>query len=455
MKRSLMLAVPLLGALVLGAPVSASAGSFTEGARGSAPFSREEGCPVEIESARIVFSVPAFPVEESGESGAGVTAYYTFRNPTKEEKRVRVLFPAGGYTAGAEEQAIVSDGEGSPLECRLRHTYFGIGAAADAVSEERREDAFFSGGTAVSHVSYSYSPPAETERAYLRLALSYNPAKTRIAFDGSPKVSVEDGRVCAVWQTGALSPHFGYYSFGEPAEAEVSVSQDRTRAAVSAEGVESAEETAVLGEFLEERRPAGIGAEDWYNGFVDAMNCKYALGFAFLSLDRFNEMSFLRWWEYDLTVPAEGRAENVVSLSLYPTADEGFDGAAYRYEYLLSPAQSWANVGELEVQIETPYYIYDSSLTFEKGEGGYTFRRAGLPLGELSFTLGEKENPTRVFTSFSFRRPLTVLLIVLAIVAVGLAVAIVIVAVHYSKVKKRAKERAARGSATEGKLPRE
>ncbi len=462
----LLAGVPLLAALFVGEPLSASAGSYWEGTKSAAPFSRERACPVEIESAEILFSIPEFPRPEegSGACGASVTASYTFCNPTAEDKTARVLFPAGGFCGYApisgESGYTVTDGAGTPLNCRLRYTYLGNGFAGAAVAEERREDEFFGEDTSALHVSYSYSRPKEAERTYFRLALTYNPAKTRIAFDGSPKVTIEDGRVNAVWQTAEESGGFGYYSFGEPAAAEeLAVSRDRTRTVGDTEGMEVnvSEETAPLGEFLEARRPASIGASDWYNGFVDAMNFKQSLGFAFLSFDKFNETSFTPWCEYDLSVPAEGRAENVVTSPLYPGVATTGDAksTAYRYEYLLSPAQSWSDFRTLKVEIRTPFYIKESSLTFEKTDMGYAFQRAGLPLGELSFTLTETENAADSITPFRVPSTLYLVVVVLAASAAILVAVVIAVAVHYAGVRKRMRKQAERGAAREGKLPPE
>lgn len=63
----------------------------------------------------------------------------------------------------------------------------------------------------------------------------------------------------------------------------------------------------------------------------------------------------------------------------------------YDYTYLLSPAQTWAEFGNLEIVINTPYYLHESSLSgFEKTETGYAYSQDGLPEGDLTFELSEQ-----------------------------------------------------------------
>ena len=67
----------------------------------------------------------------------------------------------------------------------------------------------------------------------------------------------------------------------------------------------------------------------------------------------------------------------------------------FQYDFLLSSGQYWdrfaAGYGEIEINVETPYYFATGTLEFERRGERYTFRRDCLPIGELSFTLTESE----------------------------------------------------------------
>ena len=68
----------------------------------------------------------------------------------------------------------------------------------------------------------------------------------------------------------------------------------------------------------------------------------------------------------------------------------------YEYAYLLSPATTWSEFGSLDITINTPYYLTESTIDgFEKTEDGYLLHLDGLPEGELIFSLSTEENPTK------------------------------------------------------------
>ena len=89
------------------------------------------------------------------------------------------------------------------------------------------------------------------------------------------------------------------------------------------------------------------------------------------------------------------------SYSDYPEINGRYEPSIYTYTYLLSPASTWASFGELEVVINTPFFITENSLEgFTKTDTGYTLKRNGLPEGELEFVLCSSENPIRPISPY-------------------------------------------------------
>ena len=102
----------------------------------------------------------------------------------------------------------------------------------------------------------------------------------------------------------------------------------------------------------------------------------------------------MSWYEYRLTIPAGGRLKNEVTAPLYPEINGYYSPTKYYYEYLLSPAKGWASFGSLDIVVNTPYYLADSSVgKFEKTYDGYTLHLNGLPDGELNFSLCADRRP--------------------------------------------------------------
>ena len=94
---------------------------------------------------------------------------------------------------------------------------------------------------------------------------------------------------------------------------------------------------------------------------------------------------------------------NSVTAPIYPEIDGTYTPFVYTYTYLLSPARKWADFGLLEVVINTPFYLTDSTVSdFTKTENGYTATLNGLPENELVFCLSESESPEKSKSIFGF-----------------------------------------------------
>ena len=135
---------------------------------------------------------------------------------------------------------------------------------------------------------------------------------------------------------------------------------------------------------------------DWYNAVVDSLNeCDRSDYGVILDYRNPWQSSFLRWYEYKMTVPAKGRIVNTVSAPMYPSINARYSSPVYTYNYLLSPAKSWAEFGTLDIEILTPYSMVLTERDFIKTETGYSLSLSGLPSGELTFSLSAQEKLDR------------------------------------------------------------
>ena len=139
---------------------------------------------------------------------------------------------------------------------------------------------------------------------------------------------------------------------------------------------------------------------DWYNIIVELY--KQATvensGAIFISVYDTGERlkSLLRWYEYEITLAPGEKITNTIEAPMYPTIDEEYDPDIYRYNYLLSPASTWAKFGNMNVDINTPFFMTENNQSgFTKTQKGYNFKANGLPEGELRFSLSTVEKPER------------------------------------------------------------
>ena len=183
---------------------------------------------------------------------------------------------------------------------------------------------------------------------------------------------------------------------------------------------------------------------DWYNIIVELY--KQATvensGAIFISVYDTGERlkSLLRWYEYEITLAPGEKITNTIEAPMYPTIDEEYDPDIYRYNYLLSPASTWAKFGNLNVDINTPFYLIDNSQDgFTKTKTGYNFKSSGLPEGELRFSLStveKSERKSNIGTFYILGMLMFGLLQILPII-VGVVTVVVLVVVW---VRKRRRE---------------
>lgn len=107
-----------------------------------------------------------------------------------------------------------------------------------------------------------------------------------------------------------------------------------------------------------------------------------------------------------------------------------YEPDVFGYTYLLSPARTWKSFGELEIVINTPYYVSSCSIDgFTKTESGYTIKLDRLPDGELTFNLSTAENPTRPVTNYQIALSTHVAIIVGIVLLIigGIVTAVILI----------------------------
>lgn len=102
----------------------------------------------------------------------------------------------------------------------------------------------------------------------------------------------------------------------------------------------------------------------------------------------------MRWYEYEISIGPGERIVNTVMAPIYPDINSRYEPPIFEYTYLLSPAQTWAEFGNLDIVVNTPYYMTVSGPEgFQYNNPGYELHLTGLPEGELTFTLCAEAEP--------------------------------------------------------------
>ncbi len=145
----------------------------------------------------------------------------------------------------------------------------------------------------------------------------------------------------------------------------------------------------------QKERIANISEVDYYNIIIDKMNKtnSYCLG---STTDIFNisYTELLIWYDYEVDFAPKQTVINEVKAPIFPTVNMRMKPNTYEITYLLTPASTWKDFSNLNIYVNTNYYIISNSLTgFEKTSDGYVASYENLPQEELIFTISESANP--------------------------------------------------------------
>ena len=443
-------------------PASAnSAQTSWSGVNSTGSYITDADCPVVVEHELLTFDAAQFPQNYYRDETAfldytgKVTAQYTFYNPADYTVTMRLAFPFGGFPAygyitydEALEHGVPSDDtqkfaitvDGKEIDKQLRYTLF---ASYDQFDPERdlgrlqdgfTDDPFYSPDLPVTHYTFTLSgidketwpasdaaidlPAFDGKTRYFLMELS----GWNMNEDGSGRVHVSADNETEI--------HL--YILGDEPDQPLEWRFYQNGATEDGEEIEgtatlTSTEKMIFKDFaLSQYNPSGdISESDWYNAIVDMLNENTWEENSFIQLGEIGTNGILsvssqlmRWYVYELTLEPGQTLVNTVEAPIYPAIDLKDEPSFYNYTYLLSPAQTWADFGNLEIVINTPYELIESTPDkFEKTETGYTLTLDGLPDSELTFCLAEGPRKTSV-------PPFAIILI--AVLVAGMIVAIII-----------------------------
>lgn len=437
-------------------------------------------CPVLVADETLTFYIDDLPAtqEEAEESTSRVEASYKLENPTEDDVTLTMYLPVGfkpdylsempgGYSVTVDGKTLDIGGE----EVRERYTYHEksyYGTAFDLDGELPRksavQDAFFYEGQNVTVYTFSVTVPEDGSdlRTFI-FRYDANPSRTQVFSAGSGVVGVNNGRgeVYRSVRSGQTQ-EIVIYAIGDALktfEAGVySMSGASAQLIDGAQVGEPVRRNTDFAAFVQEMyadADTSVSYLDFYNATVAMLSADSDLRLT----SRVDAAAVLEnlmlWYEYEVTVPANGNVVNTVTAPLMPDIPSENTGR-WSFDYLLSPGQRWADFRAITINIRTQFCLENSSLQFTKTDDGYTFRKEGLPLGELSFVVARKETAGYETHAVDGGTPtLTTALIMLG-VAVGIAVVVVVIVLcvraHTNKKLREEEEKLNRGRAENGKV---
>ena len=431
---TIVMSVCLLIGLMGGAASANSAQAKWQGSSVPGVVVTDTECPIEVVKEVLTFELEEFPEsyysnKKSYLDYAGkVTAAYTFYNPADYAVTATLLFPFGNepdyacvFDRETEEEFQNVDTEkygitvnGDLIEKTLRYTYgsqdmaFLLERDLKLLQDEKAEDAFYKTDLQVTKYSYRFENinVGEGKRsADAECRVQSDVTGQKIYFERIDGLQREEDGAWRVNVWAVEGDTLDVYVLGKDLEKpfewefrQIGADRKETTGTATLLGTE----TMTFDSFALSawKASSGVSETDWYNAVLSILQRLH--GNVLMPSDYFRaggldlSRNLMRWYEYEITLEPGEQIVNTVTAPIYPAIDSTYRPALYTYQYLLSPAKTWASFGDLEIRIETPFYlVHDSESGFVKTAAGYQLQREGLPEGELTFSLSEAEEPMR------------------------------------------------------------
>lgn len=425
--RIILLLALLVGAFTpatIGAKANSAQHSFF-GSYSSGVIVTDEDSPIVVTKEDLLFNIPDLPSnyeETLADYDSFVSATYTFHNPAAYDVTSRLVFPFGrqpDYIDSETFKTTINNYEikldGVETTKTIRHTfsssYGGFNVADEIVRlrDEVQDDDFFNQTLDVNRYAVNVSVP--TQGANVNLALEITVPS---GFEGvilSPSHAGYQRKVNREVLRYYVNNNDSFYLFtlGDSFDNVASSIRimDSFYEPTTLQGTTtlmskiSLELDDMLLYYYDET--SGVSEIDYKNAVIDKLNnaMYYALyydGLEFLNV----KYQLLAWYDYSMTVNAGESVINQVVAPLFPNIHTDYEPSLFDYEYLLTPASTWAGFSNLTIEIVTPFYLINSTIPgFEKTTTGYKVVLESLPTHDLTFSISTGENPIRQNTGLS------------------------------------------------------
>ena len=432
MKRVLAVSISMITIVSLLFLVSATANSAQTHWRGTSSTGAilsDEDCPIIVEHEALSFAIQEFPqeyyedAEDFLEYSGSVTAEYTFYNPADYTVHATLVFPFGGYpdyriiydretekrirATDTEKYEILVNGEA--IEKELRHTLCFWGSRFEVEEELAKLDGetpnsdFYSPELPVTKYTFlAKDVDVDTyDAATAAMVLTADAEETKVFMENQcGGASLEQGARVDTW----VDPEkaFSVYVIGKQIGLPQWKFYHNGACTDEIDGRMEllSTESMTLKEFaLSEYDAAyGVSEEDWYQAVIYQLDyfewAHGAIHSTEVDLNAAERNRLMRWYQYGITLEPKERIINTVTAPIYPSIDVNYEPPIYTYTYLLSPAQTWADFKDLDITVDTSYFMTESIPEgFTWNNPNYELHLAALPEGELTFTLCTETNP--------------------------------------------------------------
>lgn len=397
-------------------PASAnSALTEWEGRKENVVMTTDGESPIVVEHETLTFDIQDLidtyshsddEFDPTKEYKSSVTAEYHFYNPSDMTVTAELAFPIGNLGESAENEytkdkySITVNGE--TIEHKTRHTYgsisgFNLEYDLPRLKDDYATHEFVNLDTKVTKYSFNIAPIKENQTGYPKVYFDIDPAdyeNTKIYCDGSYARKLDNGKIRITRNNLGMTIYF----IGEVPEKlpefvvykDIFDSDDIEILPSRSTVIGTEEMTFRDLAFRSYKEEYGISEMDWYNAVMLGMESDFpVLHDQYMILQAHD---FLCWYTYKLEFAPGERIVNSVTAPMIPGQNLNYNPRYFKYNYLISPAVTWADFGSLDIYVNTPYYMVESNIDgFEKTESGYYLHLDGLPMSKKRLDISWNE----------------------------------------------------------------
>ena len=398
-----------------------SAQTYWSGVDAMGTIVTSDDCPLEVTKEVLTFDLLDFPniyVDNEINYNGKVTAEYTFYNPTDLTINATLAFPFGtlpNYINQVDDtdkyDVLVNN---KAVDKSIRYTYNIIDNSIleqlPKIQDTYITNDLFKPDTTVSEYYYEVKNMDDNGKVSLSFNVAFDYFKNNeriIIFSGQNGYSIQNNGSYRLNKFVKNNENISVIVIGKPLESNIDFKLYKNASVKDTEIINGTvsyqkKDTSTLEQFLlkDYNDEMDISKVDYYNSLLDYLIIK-TKDYGFFTGDpryyqaNSNELfSYLlmRWYQYKIVIGPKETITNSVTAPIYPAINMDYNPTLYTYKYLLSPASTWASFNDLEIVINSPFYIINSSIDgFEKTENGYRLISDNLPDKELEFSLSVSE----------------------------------------------------------------
>jgi hypothetical protein len=393
-------------------------------------LSIEENSPIIVENEDLIFDFSKDEYLEQGDHSISglVTATYRMSNQTNNNQTVQMAFPIISSLShfNLKDIAIKVDNENVPFDIYIGDEVRSIGNKKDnqendrlnfkqivkSINKEVYTPLHYNLNEVGKLYTYDVSTTSENNVNFV-IDFTYNYEKTKIISKGFNGYRGNNNEVkITAWIDD--NETLEVYVIGEDIDLNISgFADDKLSQKTNDYSYEVKEESISIGDYLKKsinnyedlvRYNDYLTDNQLFNLFSKELDEIIGHDVSYFWIDDFYSLAYenrIFVFVYETSFPKQSKRDVSVSYLMGGTMDKTstYD-PLYTFEYLLNPAEKWADFNNLNIKIKPPKdhpYIVDSSIDLSRNEeGNYVGNFKFLPDKDLSFTLYSKEKITYI-----------------------------------------------------------